>query len=1322
MKEKKFLLFIICLSILEYGTLTAKENVTTGKSAATNSNKSIAAACDPASSSVELNINNVRARIHNGGDMWWDLVSAAKYEVPKVEPGSGEPSIHALFASALWISGIDAGGQLKVAGQTYRQSGNDFWPGPLDQNGAIEKEDCAFWDLHFIITRSEVDSFINSGALTKTIINWPAKGNTITLNGTTKTIDKDLAPFEDVDQDGIYDPTKGDYPRFDVKGELDCSKDKVLFGDQSIWWVLNDKGNIHSESGGEPIGLEIHSQAFAFATSDEVNNMTFYEHTIYNKATITLNETYIGQWVDSDLGDYTDDYVGCDVPRGLGICYNGDNYDAPPSGYGFNPPSVGVDFFQGPLADANDGIDNDRDGVTDETGEQIIMAKFVYYNNDFSVTGNPTTATHYRNYLIGKWKDGSCITWGGTGKDGTECVNFMFPAGTDPGHVGQVWCEKLEGNTPADRRFLQSAGPFTLKPGAVNKITIGVVWSRPSTTPDQCNLEQAILLADDKAQALFNNCFKILNGPDAPSISIVEMDKELTLTLENFESSNNYKEAYAERDPIIGLDTTGKPYPDSIYLFQGYQVYQVKDATVSATELNDIEKAILIFQCDKVDNIKNIVNFYFNPDLGADLPVLEVTGANVGIKHTIKITSDKFALGDDKLVNFKKYHFLAVAYGHNNYLTYKPDASGGLGQKKRYIRSRRNIKVTTGIPHKTSPQNGGSGINSNNGDCMKITRVKGIGNGGNFIDITDNAAQQVLLNNYYPTLEYVGDSAPVQIKIYNPLKIPSADFTLIITGKTGKDTVFKNDSTSWMLINTTTSETLFSDTTINTQYEQLAKKYDSKGILQFDWGFLISVNQVLNPGIAKDEQNGFIGASVTLGDVLKPWLSFVPEIDGPIPFVNWIRAGISTDREFLDVGCKNCQKDDGCDPPVVEYTDAIDPQQAFEKILSGSWAPYRLCSWEILKISTTAPTTNQSPSFGPAWNDPLIKYDNTNPTRGNPKVYVKGTNLGDLSSIDLVITSDKSKWTRSVVVETGEDAVLSEGNQGKMDMRYGYSVNQDGNIDTSDANKARGLGWFPGYAINVETGERLNIMYGEDSFFEGDNGKDMKWNPTSKLLDAVNPFGANPPGGGKHWIYVMNSRYDECSAYHTIFKDGGTYKPAANSKRLVYMDAMWVTMLYLTEDYSLLATDVKFKIRANKPYKGTLPDSTDQQVYTFSTKCLAAITSNIDSAKLAMDLIGIVPNPYYAYSGYETGQLDNRVKFINLPDVCTISIYTLNGTLIRQFKKSDNTATYLDWDLKNKKGVPIASGIYVIYFDVPKVGQKILKWFGVMRPIDLDTF
>ena len=95
--------------------------------------------------------------------------------------------------------------------------------------------------------------------------------------------------------------------------------------------------------------------------------MTFYSYEIINRSSHELRETYFSQWVDPDLGYARDDYIGCDVGRGLGYCYNGTNVDGTGlvTHYGENPPAVGVDFFQGPYLDP-DGYDNpsfNGDGV-----------------------------------------------------------------------------------------------------------------------------------------------------------------------------------------------------------------------------------------------------------------------------------------------------------------------------------------------------------------------------------------------------------------------------------------------------------------------------------------------------------------------------------------------------------------------------------------------------------------------------------------------------------------------------------------------------------------------------------------------------------------------------------------------------------------------------------------------------------------------------------------------------------------------------------------------------------------------------------------------
>ncbi|MFM7766788.1 MAG: hypothetical protein ACKO9S_02895, partial [Bacteroidota bacterium] len=142
-------------------------------------------------------------------------------------------------------------------------------------------------------------------------------------------------------------------------------------------------------------------------------------------------------------------------------------------------------------------------------------------------------------------------------------------------------------------------------------------------------------------------------------------------------------------------------------------------------------------------------------------------------------------------------------------------------------------------------------------------------------------------------------------------------------------------------------------------------------------------------------------------------------------------------------------------------------------------------------------------------------------------------------------------------------------------------------------------------------------------------------------------------------------------------------------------------------------------------------------MYTFSTDDLANSTNNAEVATSALDLINVVPNPYYAFSAYEVNQLDNRIKIVNLPAKCTVSIFTVGGTLVRKYNRdvptdnSDgqvystsipNRETSLDWDLKNFKGIPVASGVYLIHVDAPGLGTKTLKWFGMTRPLDLDTF
>ena len=52
--------------------------------------------------------------------------------------------------------------------------------------------------------------------------------------------------------------------------------------------------------------------------------------------------------------------------------------------------------------------------------------------------------------------------------------------------------------------------------------------------------------------------------------------------------------------------------------------------------------------------------------------------------------------------------------------------------------------------------------------------------------------------------------------------------------------------------------------------------------------------------------------------------------------------------------------------------------------------------------------------------------------------------------------------------------------------------------------------------------------------------------------------------------------------------------------------------------------------------------------------------------------------------------------------------------------KKDSPITSLDWDLTNFKSIPVAGGVYLIHVDVPGIGERVLKFFGGMRQVDLQ--
>lgn len=1301
-----------------------------------------AAQCTPPSTTTYLDLNNVRAMVHTAGNLWQvPNQNYSQYEIPK---NSG---IMTLFTAALWLGGTDVNNQLKLAALRYRE-GQDYWTGPLSQVYAeTNYETCSKYDKHFVTTQDMIrefsgwfeagiydnengtntqSEFFPNYKVPKIIKEWPAHGDV------SQGQDYYLAPFFDYNEDGTYNWMDGDYPWHDINKTKECKIDRrvSLYGDINYWWVFNDKGNIHTETGADPIGMEIRAQAFAFASNDEVNNMTFYNYELINRGTQTLFDTYFGFFTDGALGDPYDDFVGCDVNRGLGYYYNGDNLDSDNSGYkgyGTSPPAVGVDFFEGPYQD-DDGIDNAfgigtnealngigyGDGVIDN--ERFGMRRFLYYSNTTNGANpsqtDPIASEDYYSYLRGYWKDGSPFYYGGSGHISDAEANpalpcsFIFPGDTDPlgwgtgGNPQAPWTEVTSNNTPNDRRFVESAGPFILKPGAVNNITVGVVWARSNGGEPIASVEK-LQYADDKAQALFENCFKVLEGPHAPDLHIQELENELILTLTNSANSNNYNELYEEFDPFIA---STDPNADKIYRFQGYQIFQLKDQSGSLSDIQDPDKARLVAQCDIEDGVSRIINFDFDQDLSASIPIECVDGENNGIRHSFSVKTDLFAQGTPKLVNFKRYYYVAVAYAYNNYKSYVPTDPLSLdGQKKLYIPSRKaasgEVRPIEGIPHNPLPESGGTLHYLEYGQTPEITRLDGSGNGNNALELTAASTETILQNGYLKNLTYASNGGPIQIKVVDPLNVADGYFECkfndySITNSNGADTA------SWVIYRYTNEggtllDSVSSERVIQSNNEQIIPQ----------WGISVQINQVnyTGSGAINEKKTEMISATINFGDSSKQWLSFVEDDDGYFPS-NWIRSGTNaiTGGQPEQYNSAGCYPDDG----------GIDDDKLFAKLLNGGIAPHRLVGYQC--------------SYMP------LSYYNISSSPGSMRNYAS---LSFLPSVDIVLTSDKSKWTRCPVIELGKQNSLNIGNCAPGAMRKSLSVNKYG---APDGTGEYGMGWFPGYAIDLETGARLYMAFGENSFLGAENGGDMIWNPTDRLKTSVDA----PVMGGMHPIYIFNhdqktinnfiAGYDfpayipsegESSSSNAAYQKMQEVETnSATAKREFYGNLSWIAYPLLTEGQELMATDVHIRMRVNKEYKNYTQtnDNLGKPMYSWSMSSARTITNSTSALVDALKLINVVPNPYNAFSEYERNKIDNRVKITNLPEKCFINIYNTQGKLINSFKK-DSPVTYLDWTLTNQAKIAVASGVYLIHIDVPGIGERVIKAFVAMRTPDFQN-
>lgn len=481
-----------------------------------------------------LDINNVKGRFSSTGNHFWDFLGKSQYNIPKNTVKS------TLFSAASWLAGKDASGNIHVAAERYRNDGEDYWCGPLSSPAGYDFQYDRKWNKIWKLKKSDIDyhktHYWMLGYMpVAEILSWPGNGD-ITLGQSAQ-----LAPYYDNNNNGVYEPMQGDYP--------------LIRGDECLFFINNDDRNIHKESGGRKLGVEVHGMAYAFDCPEDsaLNTATFLHYELINRSDTIYDSTYYGLFVDTDLGYAWDDYVRSDVSRGAFYTYNGFPVDGngDPEEYGAFPPVQAIVALGGPYMDP-DGLDNPKVGPNTlpmcdfsingvNFGDSIIdnerygMTGFSYFMNCYSgPTCDPSGASDYYKFLRSVWKDDTHMTYGGNGHPSSvggtsidcrymfpdlsdQCnfgTNGVQPAGyqTGAGGTGNTWTDENAGNDPADRRGLLIMGPFTFNPGESQFIDIAFVFARNYTDTSNTAAVPVLIRYIDSIRSYFINDYTPCNG------------------------------------------------------------------------------------------------------------------------------------------------------------------------------------------------------------------------------------------------------------------------------------------------------------------------------------------------------------------------------------------------------------------------------------------------------------------------------------------------------------------------------------------------------------------------------------------------------------------------------------------------------------------------------------------------------------------------------------------------------------------------------------------------------------------------------------------
>jgi hypothetical protein len=354
--------------------------------------------------STLLDANNVSAYIHDEGGFFNRPSNAtAGYEVPK---GGG---VSTIYAGSFWIGAQDVNGAFRFSGKRYNMGGSNsgFHSGPIAESiayGSVSYSNLyqqAIWHVTAAEINAHIAQFATTGYnIPASIADWPGNGD-VSLG-----VASQLAPFVDLNLNGVYEPALGDYP--DIRGT------------EAVYVIMNDES---FQPDGNQLGVELHAMFYQNVAGSYWQNATQLNVRVFNRSNVTYFNYRQGLYIDFDIGSYSDDYIGCDPNKHVCFGYNGDDFDESDGGslgYGANPPCQGVAVLSHDMAGFC-GFNNGQDYGDSDTLMWLLL------NNQWGDSSN------WINPLTGSQTD------------------FIFSGNPN---VSGTWNEAEVNNPASDRRGL----------------------------------------------------------------------------------------------------------------------------------------------------------------------------------------------------------------------------------------------------------------------------------------------------------------------------------------------------------------------------------------------------------------------------------------------------------------------------------------------------------------------------------------------------------------------------------------------------------------------------------------------------------------------------------------------------------------------------------------------------------------------------------------------------------------------------------------------------------------------------------------------------